>query len=58
MKPIGSILEWQDPNWRIEGITCELEREARQRVIQDSMREGLAAKLNAFGMPPVQKQIS
>ena len=56
MKPLGNILEWQDPNWRIEGITCELEREARQGVIQDSIREGLAAKPTAFGKPPVLKR--
>ena len=56
MKPLGSILERQNPNWRIEGITCELEREARQRVIQDSIREGLATKPTAFGKTPVLKR--
>lgn len=49
MKPRGSILERQDPNWRIEEVTCELEREARQGVMQDSIREGLATKPTAFG---------
>jgi len=56
MKPIGSILERQDPNWRIEGITCELEQKARQGVMQDSIREGLAAKPTAFGKTPVLRR--
>ena len=56
MKPIGTILERQDPNWRIEGVTCELERKARQGVMQDSIREGLATKPTAFGMSPVPKR--